>query len=70
MVMEEEEEVTEERERWIGDGGSREGEGKKGSCDFTNMPLPLSFLFIFVPSYLGIDTASLVCVPNSKFNNQ
>ena len=48
-------------ERDVGEGRRlREGEGKRGSRDFTNMPLPLSFLFIFVPRNLGISTTSLV----------
>ena len=45
-------------------GGSREGEGRKASCDFTKIPLPS--LFLFVSSYLITSTASLVRIPNSK----
>jgi len=48
-------------------GGHDQVEEKiKGVGEFTKMPSLLSFFYFFVPSCLGIDTARLVRIPNSK----
>jgi len=65
MVMKEEEEDTEERERWLGDGGGRDRGRIKGPGEFyKNAPSP-SYC---VPSRSVFGTARLIHIPNSKLN--
>ena len=51
-------------------GGSRQVRKKRGMRKFTNLPLPTLFRVFLVQADVGIGVASLIGIPNSKFNNR